>query len=221
MFQWLKLLFDDPPVAEARLLRELLRESPEVSDWSAAVQPVLHRVLDGGPVKRALVCRVLEIPALNAFALPDRTVVVSQLLVEFCRDRADQMAFVLAHEAAHIHLGHARDRTVANTVLTAAPLANPLVGMGLRALFDRAYTREQEFEADEWAVRQCARAGYVPAAAMTLLSRLGHGEAPRDLVAALLNTHPPIGERMNAINAVILSSVRKTWGSLPNSNRQG
>src|SRR5262249_14511216 len=180
----------DPPATERRLLRELLRESPEIPDWSAAVQPVLNRLLDGGPVKRAMVCRVLDVPALNAFALPHQTVVVSQLLVAFGRDRADQMAFVLALEAAPIPLGPARDRNVANTVLTAAPLANPLIGMGLRTLFDRAYTREQEFEADEWAVRQCARAGYAPAAAMTLLSRLGHGEAPRDLVAGLLNTHP-------------------------------
>src|SRR5205823_13397983 len=113
MFKWLNLLLDDPPAAEARLLRDLLKESPEYPDWSAAVQPVLHRLIDGGPVKRQLACRVLDIPALNAFALPHKTVVVSQLLVDFCRDRADQMAFVLAHEVAHIHLGHARERTIA------------------------------------------------------------------------------------------------------------
>jgi len=203
MFKWLNLLLDDAPTAETRLLRDLLKESPEYADWSLAVQPILNRLLDLSQIRRSMACRVLGMPIFNACALPHKTIVVSQLLVDFCRDQRDQMAFVVAHEAAHIHLGHARERNIANALMTAAPLANPILGFGLKTLFDRAYTREQEFEADELAVRLCARAGYAPSASIALLTRLGHGEAPTDLVSKMLSTHPPLGKRVNQLNAAI------------------
>lgn len=203
MLQWLDLLANDPASAEARVLKELLRESPEVADWSAAVQPVLVRLVGDGPARTPIVCRVLDMPVFNALALPHRTIVLSQLLVDFCRDRRDEMAFVIAHELAHIHLGHARKRMVANTMMTVAPLANPLLGMGLRWLFDRAYTREQEFEADGHAVRLCTRAGYASSASMTLLQRLASMDTPRNLVSQLLGTHPPVADRIQQIaNAI-------------------
>src|SRR5262245_65854130 len=103
MLRWFSLFLDDPPAAESRLLRELLKESPEIPDWSAAVQPVLHRLLDGGPVKRPIVCRVLDMPALNAFALPHKTVVVSQLLVEFLRERVDLVSVHLAQDSGNMY----------------------------------------------------------------------------------------------------------------------
>jgi Zn-dependent protease with chaperone function len=186
------------------MLGALLQESPEYLDWSRAVQPVLNCLLERNRIKRLIVCRVVDLPALNAIALPHKTIVLSQLLVEFCRNQRDQMAFVLGHELAHIHLGHARERNVANGIMTVAPLANPLLGVGLGMFFDRAYSREQEFEADHWAVRFAARAGYVPSASIALLQRLGGGEAPNNLVSQLLGTHPPLTERLQHLREAIL-----------------
>jgi beta-barrel assembly-enhancing protease len=203
MLAWLNLLLDDAPRAESRMLRALLQESPEYPDWSAAVQIVLTRLLQFNRINRSMVCRVLDIPTFNAFAMPHKTIVLSQLLVEFCRNERDQMAYVLAHEMAHIHLGHARERTFANGLMTVAPLANPLLGIGLGMLFDRAYSREQEFEADSWAVRFSARAGCLPSASMTLLQRLGRGEAPSNLVSEMLRTHPPLTDRLQNLNEAI------------------
>ena len=209
MLKWLTLLVDDARSAEARLLPALLKESPEFPDWSAAVRPVLARLLEGNRLKRPVVCRVLDMPVFNAFALPHRTIILSQLLVEFCRDRRDQLAFILGHELAHIHLGHARRRSVANGLLTLAPLANPLLGLGLGLLFDRAYTREQEFEADAWSVRLAARTGFAPAASVALLERLGHGAAPGNLVGQMLSTHPPLADRMQQLHAAIRECQRR------------
>jgi predicted Zn-dependent protease len=64
-------------------------------------------------------------------------------------------------------------------------------------------------EADEWAVRLCVRAGYTPMASITLLTRLGHGEAQRTLVAKMLSTHPPLMERINSINAAVRRCTQK------------
>lgn len=203
MLKWLDLLLNDPAAAESRILKALLKESPEYPDWSLAVQPVLNRLLQCNRIKRSIVSRVLGIPTFNAFALPHRTIVVSQLLVDFCRGQTDQMAFVLGHEVAHLQLGHARQRDWANTLTKLVPLANPLIGFGVSMLFDRAFTREQEFEADAWAIRGCARAGYSPSASMKLLERLGNGSAPSNLVTEMLSTHPPLTERVVSLNQVI------------------
>jgi Zn-dependent protease with chaperone function len=203
MFNLVSKLLDDPASAESRLLKEMLREAPELPDWSAAVQAVLARLLERNQIQRPLVCRVLALRQLNAVALPHRTIVVSQPLVEFCRDQADQMAFVVAHEVAHVHLGHARASSWADTVLDLAPVANPILGMGLRFLFDRAYSREQELAADQWAAYWMAGAGYSAAASVALLQRLVGADVTRGLVSELLRTHPPIQDRVRVLSEAV------------------
>jgi predicted Zn-dependent protease len=141
-------------------------------------------------------------PELNAFALPYATIVLTQDLVEFCRDERDQLAFVLGHEAAHIHLGHARERAQANTLATVVRV-NPLLGMGLQMLFDRAFSREQEYEADRLAVTMCVRAGYAPQAGVAFLTRLGAVTSSTGGVAQLLSTHPPLQERIGQLRGVV------------------
>jgi predicted Zn-dependent protease len=110
------------------------------------------------------------------------------------------MAFVLAHEAAHIHLGHAWDRSRANALVSLFRTANPLVGVGMRMLLDRAYSREQEFEADKLAVSLSARAEYAPDGAITLLTRLAElAGTGSGVVSQLLSTHPPVKERIGQL----------------------
>jgi Zn-dependent protease with chaperone function len=202
MLKWLVELFDNPAKAESQLLGQLLRASPEFPEWSSSVQLVLTRLLTHNRIRRPMVCRVLDIPELNAFALPHKTIVLAQPLVEFCRDERDQIAFVVAHEAAHIHLGHAGERSRANALVTVLRTANPLMGMGLRMLFDRAYSREQEFEADRVALTFCKRAGYAPLAAIAFLARLGAFASSTGGVRQLLSTHPPLRERIDQLRTV-------------------
>jgi beta-barrel assembly-enhancing protease len=198
VLHWLWELFDDPATVESRIMGPLLRESPELPEWSAAVQPVLTRLLATNQIPTPMVGRVLSMAAFNAFALPYATIVLSQSLVEFCRDERDQLAFVLGHEAAHIHLGHAKERTHANSLATVLKI-NPLIGMGFRMLFDRAFSREQEYEADRLAVMLCTRAGYAPQAAAAFLRRLETFTNSTDTVAHLLSTHPPLQERIRQL----------------------
>jgi Zn-dependent protease with chaperone function len=200
MLKWFWQLLDDPATVESRLLRQLLGDATELPEWSLEVQRVLTRLLDSNRIRRPMVCRVLDMPVFNALALPHKTIVLSRSFVEFCRDERHQIAFVLAHEAAHIHLGHAWDRSRANALVSLLRTANPLVGVGMRMLLDRAYSREQEFEADKLAVNLAARAGYAPEGAMTLLTRLaGLAGTSNSVVRQLLSTHPPVKERIGQL----------------------
>ena len=206
MMQWLWELFDDPKVLEAKLLKQLLRDAPELPDWSLAVQPVLTRLLTSNQIQRPMFSRVLTMPVLNALALPHATIVLAESLVEFCRHERDQLAFVLAHEAAHIHLGHAKERSRANALANVLRI-NPLLGMALRMLFDRAFSREQEFEADRVAVTLCARAGYAPQAGIAFLKRLGVFASSPGGVGQLMSTHPLLQERIAQLRAIDGGSV--------------
>ena len=201
MLNWIWDLFDDPAQAEKRLLGDLLRQAPELPDWSAAVQPVIARLLAHNRIESQMVGRVLAMPIFNAFALPHHTIVLSESLVEFCRHERDQMAFVLAHEVAHICLGHAKERLRAKA-LTNMLRISPLLGMGVRFLFERAFSREQEFEADGAAVKFCIRAGYAPEGAIAFLWRLGEFVSANGIVPQLLSTHPPLRERIAHLQTI-------------------
>src|SRR5947209_5098455 len=136
MLNLLWKLAEDDEDTEKRVLADMLKQHPELPDWSAAVQPVLDRLLYHNGIKRQLVCRVLSTMPFNALALSHKTIVIAEQLVEFCRGSAPQMAFVVAHEVAHIYRGHARERLGVGTV-AGMLTANPIVAFGVRALFDR------------------------------------------------------------------------------------
>jgi predicted Zn-dependent protease len=202
MLHLLWKLAEDDSDAEKRVLADMLKERPELPDWSAAVQPVLDRLLYHNGVKRQLVCRVLSGMPFNALALSHKTIVVAESLVEFCRGRTPQMAFVVAHEIAHFHRGHARERLGVG-VVAGMLTANPLVALGAKMLFDRGCSRENEFEADRDAVTFCHRAGYSAEDGAGFLSRLASGELPKNVIQQLLSTHPPLSERLTEVRGQI------------------
>src|SRR5262249_47947851 len=110
MLNLLWKLAEDSEDAEKRVLTDMVKQYPELPDWSAAVQAVLDRLLNYTDIKKQLVCRVLSGMPFNALALSHKTIVIAEQLVDFCRGRTAQMAFVVAHEVSHIYRGHARER---------------------------------------------------------------------------------------------------------------
>ena len=61
----------------------------------------------------------------TAFALPGGFIFVARSLVELCDNNRDEMAFVVAHEMAHVIRRHAINRLLTQTALSAAALAAP------------------------------------------------------------------------------------------------
>ena len=144
----------------------------------------------------------------TAFALPGGFIFVAPALVDLAGRDRDELAFVIAHEMAHVIRRHAIDRLLGQKVITAATLATPATRtlapwvrqVGLQWL-ERAYSREQEFEADELGGRLMRAAGFDPLGAVRVLEKLGAIDAGADPagLGTYLSTHPPIDARIGEL----------------------
>jgi len=145
---------------------------------------------------------VLDDPMLNAFALPDGTVVVTDALVDLAQADEELLA-VLAHEIGHVVHRHALRGVLQNSavallvafamgdVLSVTSLAGALPTLIVEAKFSRDFERE----ADQYAV-EFLRARRIPLRhGAAILKRLA--ERGGDLPAGLeyLSSHPGIEER--------------------------
>ena len=141
----------------------------------------------------------------SAFALPGGFVFVAEPLANLCAYDADELAFVLGHEMSHVIRRHAIDRLISQKVLSAASLASPgrgVLGPWIRRVglqwLERAYSQDQEFEADELGVLLMRAAGFDLAGSVRALNRF-HRLTPssdRSGLGAYLSTHPPVQDRI-------------------------
>lgn len=147
---------------------------------------------------------VLPEPAPNAFALPGGTILVtSGLLTEM--DSENEVAFVLAHE-----LGHFRHRDHLVTLGRAGLFRLLLAAIGIGGmptgglveaggqLAAGAYSREQERDADRFALQLLeAEYGHIGGATSSL-ERLTAGEL-LDVVGGYIGSHPGPSERIDGV----------------------
>lgn len=149
----------------------------------------------------------------NAFALPGGFLFVERALLDICQWDRDETAFVLAHEMAHVIRGHAMERLLGSDVIAAAARtavrgAGPyglLIRQAAMQFLQTAYSREQEFDADDLGFRLAAAAGFDPIGGPRLLGRLrAFSQAPdaSDL-GVYFATHPPLDQRIARLKARI------------------
>jgi len=144
----------------------------------------------------------------NAFALPGGFIFVTRSLLELCDWRADEVAFVLGHEMAHVIRGHAMERIVSSSAVSVLSRVAPSRGMlsawlqkvGVEFL-ESAYSRDLECEADRLGVRLAVAAGFEPRAATELLLRLERQSQnqPEAGPGPYFASHPPYRLRVRQI----------------------
>lgn len=153
----------------------------------------------------------------NAFALPGGFVFVTKSLLVLCRHDPDEVAFILAHEMAHIIRGHAMNRIVSNSAIRVASRATPVRGLfsgwlrqvGVRFL-ESAYSKDMESEADRLALRLVDASGYDPRGGVKLFTRLAKLDSPKGRVdlGSYFSSHPSFEVRIHSINR-LLSKYRQ------------
>lgn len=180
-----------------------------------------------GPLARALEVpridlRVFDLPQVNALAAPDGRVYLTRGMVKAWaagQISGPEIASVVAHELGHLSLGHLRRRMIDFTgqnavfIVLTAFLSRwlPFIGVWIANLITSAVmarlSRRDEFEADEFAAALLIKAGIGTGPQRRLLAKLGDLSANPGVIPDWLMSHPPIPERIAAIEA-----AEARWG---------
>ncbi len=164
---------------------------------------------------------VVNSDEINAFATPGGFVFVTKGLVKQMPDE-DALAGVLAHEIAHVVLEHGvdavRQANLADVVSTIALETAEQQAAGtsqlllsntknfglalddiLETLLEKGYSRSQEYDADEYAAKLLARAGYNPVGLSKMLEQIEIAEKSGSFTGGFLSTHPSAEDRLDEV----------------------
>jgi len=153
----------------------------------------------------------------NAVALPGGPIFVSWPLLQLCQGQRDDIAFVLGHEMAHIVRRHTFQRILKDAAVSlllrqasGRSAASAWLGQAGRQVLSRAYSREDELEADAFAVALVKTAGGEGLSGERLLEKLSQlTSGPGVGIAGdYFATHPPLNERIANLRALRAAHVR-------------
>ena len=160
--------------------------------------------------RRRFYCEVIRESFPNAIALPGGYIFISHTLLQLCECNPDEIAFVLAHEMAHILEGHAWDRMLNDAALRMASVVASRAGAAGNWLQQKgmlllrsAFSQDSEKEADRLGVRHVVAAGYDPFGAVRLFQRLETIVEQRGELGQYFASHPSPAERRARIVAQI------------------
>ncbi len=179
---------------------------------SKVISAAKERYPQSGKVMRF---KILADQDLNAFALKDGRIYVTQGMMEALSNRPDdELAGVLNHEATHIYQGH-HGRQMKSTIWGAigGAILGKLVGGGWKdagtgaqiggGLVGSRYSKDDEYRADAGAVELLKIEGYNPTAmghALEMLkSRYGNGVGGVPVVGWFVS-HPNTSKRIENAN---------------------
>ncbi len=175
----------------------------------ARVQSIIDKLAPQMPEALPLKVFLYNDDTMNAFCLPNGSVYVHSGLLARIKDDG-VLAFVLAHELAHVAAKHGNEGITKRILLMAGEVlaenkADKLIqggkigsgillkagyiGGGLVA-FELPFSRLMETEADILGIRYMARAGYAPEGAVKALEAIGDVDAEDPGLAKYLSTHP-------------------------------
>lgn len=181
---------------------------PAVATWLNEITTLIGRqIQDPYTIYTA---RSILVEEPNAFALPGGFIFVTRSLLKLCAGSHDKLAFVLGHEMAHIHCGHARQRMMTKAVMGTATRFTPVskllklpVGSVLSTLMQQGYSREHEMEADANAVQWMTRAGFNGRAVVEVMEQLQALRSGTESPAGYLSSHPGWDVRIAAITTML------------------
>ena len=152
----------------------------------------------------------------EAFCLPGGFVFVSRPMIELCGENPERLAFVLAHEMAHILEGHAMQRMVSGAVLKTASRAKVIPHAAAGAMgklgtefLEKAYSRQQELAADALGLRLAMAAGFDGRAGVAVFEKLAALEQPAGPLK-YFSTHPEAQERIARLRQLLAERSPKT-----------
>jgi predicted Zn-dependent protease len=148
---------------------------------------------------------------LNAFCMPGGKIAFYFGILKRLQLSDDEVAMIMGHEMAHALREHARERMGKSTATRlGAGLLSSLLGLGNLGdaalsmgaqLLTLKFSREDESEADLVGLELAARAGYDPAAGVTLWQKMM--KASEGAPPEFLSTHPASNTRIADIERTL------------------
>ena len=205
-------------------------------ELSAYVNRVGQRVAAESGVDLPYEFVVLNHSTPNAWALPGGKIAINRGLLSELNTEAE-LAAGLGHEVAHAAARHGAQR-IERGMVSQGLVLGTAVAMGGRqygafavqgaqlaaGLIGQKYSRDAEREADYYGTRFMAKAGYDPAAAVSLQEtfvRLSKGRGPQSqsFLEGLFASHPPSQERVGN-NRRLVEQLRSEGFSAGEQGRQ-
>lgn len=207
---------DDMEKSFAQLIKKLI-----IHDAAAVNSPVLTAALDTitgriteaiGTMPYPLDVVVLDAEQVNAAAFPGGLIVLFAPLIRLT-DSPEQLASVIAHEAAHVV-----NRDPLKRMMRQLGVSTVLALMGggsnvhlenfIKGTIDVTYSRQQEERADSCAFVYLEKAGICPSHFAQFMSKIQHeSDSGSKSLQRYFSTHPPIQSRIQAANAVGLAAA--------------
>ncbi|WP_370231897.1 M48 family metallopeptidase [Cognatishimia sp.] len=203
-----------------RTSRELDEKSTELVD------PKLKQLIDQMAAALDLPrikVHIYEIEPINGLAAPDGRIFITRGFYNRYRDgdvTREELASVIAHELGHVALGHSRRRMIdfsgQNALRTALamvlsrfiPWIGAWIANMLTTVLAARLSRNDEYEADEYAAALLTKAGIGTEPQKTLFHKLEKITGARSGAApAWLLSHPKTTERIAAIE-----KLEAKWG---------
>jgi predicted Zn-dependent protease len=196
--------------AMARQVEKNFKMCPEL-DINARVQKILDRLVEVTDRRDVIYSiGVIDEEELNAVSLPGGYIYVFKKLLDKVKSD-DELAGVIAHEMGHITARHGIKRLQGIYGYTLLQLlaigsGDTAVAAGVNTIYTSvflAYSRQDEYEADELGVKYLKKAGYDPNGMIKVLELL-QKENERELHGiSYFRTHPYLSERMAIVQKEI------------------
>jgi predicted Zn-dependent protease len=171
----------------------------------SAVDRLLATLCNANQIDRESIrLHLLNAEEVNAFALPGGHIVVYTGLILDCENESE-LSGVLAHELAHLQLGHIMKKLVKEVGLsvlismTGGNGSPEMIRHAVKALTSSAYDRSLEQEADLKAVEYLTKSQIDPEGLANFLFRMAVSESDIRQQLIWLSTHPGGEERAKAI----------------------
>lgn len=197
--------------SEYNLGHQMAEEIIAESEWvEIEFITVLHKRLAAWiNTPHRFTCSVIRSSDANAFVLPGGFIFLTDAIVNHCERNEDELAFIIAHEMAHVVKGHAFDRMIAehsiqviSKWLRAGGLLQAAAKQASLKFLKTQYSRDNEHEADDFGIRLAMAAGYDPKGAVRMFERLkalGESDIPN-----YFSTHPSFDSRIAQVKETAL-----------------
>jgi Zn-dependent protease with chaperone function len=169
----------------------------DVAEGRAALDGLMTRLLTAMHYDEPVTVTVVDLPIVNAVALPGNQIVLFRQLIAEAQS-PEEVAGVLAHEIGHLAARHPMRNLVRQFGLNMIIMAlsgNSSWDNVAQALIGSAYSREFEAEADARALEALAGAGIGGQGWIDFFNRHAGASGKLDRATAYLSSHPPSAER--------------------------